>query len=388
MSQTSDWKQKANRENAKKSTGPKSAEGKEIASRNAYKHGFTAMKMTPGENFAETEEALRLWVSDLNPQNVQAHALAQASFEAKLRLDQITRAHHSITALRVRDVEKEGYDKIWNDQVFTTNRFKANPAAEYAVFRRSAPGIAHFLWILGRLETQLETNQWDEEANRTLMKIDGQIDGPTEPILAMHLKCFDTRKKLYAAFESARRTGGPTCDIAQAAEFSIEMQRDEFNAARDYIKTRINDRVTTLRREQIDANQALLDDLALKVDAAKFDPSKDGMLLERYIRERLRDFVKTTHEAIAACTPPKPKRGDVIESVPVNEAPPETKPTSQESASPPPEPPSPPESSPVSATLRISRNEPNNACSDDAGSEVVLPFTAALPVDVDPFDER
>ena len=45
---------KANRKNAKKSTGPKTAEGKEKVSKNAAKHGlFAAEAVITGENPAD-----------------------------------------------------------------------------------------------------------------------------------------------------------------------------------------------------------------------------------------------------------------------------------------------------------------------------------------------
>ena len=46
----------ANRENAKRSTGPRSAEGKYFSRRNALKHGLRADNIiTVGENKAEFE---------------------------------------------------------------------------------------------------------------------------------------------------------------------------------------------------------------------------------------------------------------------------------------------------------------------------------------------
>jgi hypothetical protein len=50
---------KANRQNARKSTGPKTAEGKATASKNAVKHGlFAAEAVIEGENQADYEAYL------------------------------------------------------------------------------------------------------------------------------------------------------------------------------------------------------------------------------------------------------------------------------------------------------------------------------------------
>jgi hypothetical protein len=48
---------KANRQNAQKSTGPKTDEGKAAASQNAVKHGLFAESVIKGENEAEYERA-------------------------------------------------------------------------------------------------------------------------------------------------------------------------------------------------------------------------------------------------------------------------------------------------------------------------------------------
>jgi hypothetical protein len=45
----------ANRKNAQKSTGPKTAEGKAAVSQNAVKHGLFAESVIKGENEAEYE---------------------------------------------------------------------------------------------------------------------------------------------------------------------------------------------------------------------------------------------------------------------------------------------------------------------------------------------
>src|SRR5260370_39968428 len=57
---------KANRQNARKSTVPRSAEGKFRASRNAGKHGLTAESVVlPNEDPAEYEARVQEWLGDL-----------------------------------------------------------------------------------------------------------------------------------------------------------------------------------------------------------------------------------------------------------------------------------------------------------------------------------
>ena len=61
---------KANRENAKKSTGPRTAEGKALVSLNALKHGLLAQDaVLPEEDPAEFDRQLRDLEHDLRPEN-------------------------------------------------------------------------------------------------------------------------------------------------------------------------------------------------------------------------------------------------------------------------------------------------------------------------------
>src|SRR5438067_12404571 len=63
---------RANRRNARKSTGPKSAEGKRIVSRNALVHGLRSQHfpVLPYENSAEYREFEEAMERDLYPQGI------------------------------------------------------------------------------------------------------------------------------------------------------------------------------------------------------------------------------------------------------------------------------------------------------------------------------
>ena len=68
----------ANRRNSLKSTGPKTAEGKAIASQNAVTHGlFARMPVIPGESEAEFQEYTEHWLEDLKPVGAMEEFLAE-----------------------------------------------------------------------------------------------------------------------------------------------------------------------------------------------------------------------------------------------------------------------------------------------------------------------
>ena len=73
---TTPAKRDANRQNARRSTGPKSAEGKARSSRNAVTHGLTA-RPAPGEPTEAYRANLAEWVADLRPRGIVERTLAE-----------------------------------------------------------------------------------------------------------------------------------------------------------------------------------------------------------------------------------------------------------------------------------------------------------------------
>ena len=67
----------ANRANAKRSTGPKTREGKKRSSGNAYKLGLTARLLLDGEDVAEFDRLRRQLVQDYKPQSTLAVELVE-----------------------------------------------------------------------------------------------------------------------------------------------------------------------------------------------------------------------------------------------------------------------------------------------------------------------
>ena len=80
----------ANRRNALKSTGPKTPEGKAIASRNAVTHGlFARMPVIPGENEAEFQAYTEHWLGDLKPVGPMEEFLAERIIGIAWRLRRV-----------------------------------------------------------------------------------------------------------------------------------------------------------------------------------------------------------------------------------------------------------------------------------------------------------
>ena len=83
---------KANRENAKKSTGPRTEEGKARVSLNALKHGLLAQDaVLPEEDPAEFDRQLRDLERDLRPENSLEFELVRQIADAQWRMRRLVR---------------------------------------------------------------------------------------------------------------------------------------------------------------------------------------------------------------------------------------------------------------------------------------------------------
>jgi hypothetical protein len=94
-SSSSEKRAAANRENAKKSTGPRTEAGKAASRRNAMTHGLTATRIlpldAPGEAPGAYEARLEFWFDDLQPRNVLEAAMIECACRSSWKLDRCAR---------------------------------------------------------------------------------------------------------------------------------------------------------------------------------------------------------------------------------------------------------------------------------------------------------
>jgi hypothetical protein len=87
---------KANRQNAQKSTGPKSDEGKAAVSQNAVKHGLFADSIVYGENLADYEAFHSKMFDELAPAGVVELVLAERAANLAWRLKRAERMQNQV----------------------------------------------------------------------------------------------------------------------------------------------------------------------------------------------------------------------------------------------------------------------------------------------------
>ena len=101
----------ANRKNAKKSTGPKTPEGKAKVAQNATKHGLTAISaVIKGESQEEYDAHKQSFLECLNPQDAIEDFLADRVVSLSWRLKRATRMQNQLQDAYIADHE---YDQKW-----------------------------------------------------------------------------------------------------------------------------------------------------------------------------------------------------------------------------------------------------------------------------------
>ena len=115
---STDKKTESNRNNAQKSTGPKSAAGKAIVSQNARTHGVLSRNLIiEGESQEEFSELLGLLVDEFQPVGLVEHALVERVGIALWRQRRLVRAESAEVSLnqqRFGDQQTEEVGKVLN----------------------------------------------------------------------------------------------------------------------------------------------------------------------------------------------------------------------------------------------------------------------------------
>ena len=144
---TSEARLRANRENAKKSTGPRTPEGKQRSSLNGTRHGILAQVIVlPKEDMDAYNKFTSEYAAALNPVGTVEIQLAHACADIQFRLHRISAAEHNLFAL--------GHEE--NGDNWNTGESESHAALTFAdTLRRSKDPIATITIYEQRLSRRL-----------------------------------------------------------------------------------------------------------------------------------------------------------------------------------------------------------------------------------------
>src|SRR5947209_1470448 len=136
--ETSSRRAESNRNNARMSTGPRTAEGKSGVSLNALKHGLTAATVVlPGENAEALQERVEAWKDDLRPRGAVEDYLVERAAVVSWQVDRADR----IIAARLTELMRYGpADRAVEDAdevADLARRLYWNPRGPLAVYPHS-----------------------------------------------------------------------------------------------------------------------------------------------------------------------------------------------------------------------------------------------------------
>lgn len=252
----------ANRQNAQKSTGPATDEGKQRSRGNALKHGLAGagvvMEREDDEGFAEK---LELYREHIGPADVLEEDLVRNMALASVRVERCRRQEFAELAGRKKRVMGEwraGKKKEVNELIA---RFKEEPALVVGKLERMTLGCEWLLDAWADVEGVLEkTGTWERGDLRFALALLGRMprgnhegDAVAEEWIAQH---------------RATQPDSASAGKAQAR-----------GAIRALIKKE-KERIARLRQEAWQGYEGL--ELAEQLDAVEVDTTQRGTLLLRY----------------------------------------------------------------------------------------------------------
>ncbi len=226
--QPSEARLRANRANAKKSTGPKTEAGKTRSCLNATRHGILSQVIhLPEEELNSYHEFTEQYVSSLNPVGMVETQLANSCADLQFRLHRLAAAEHNLFAI--------GHDEqgeLWNTghaeshaalTMAETLRQAANPLALLTLYESRLN--RRFLQTLQQLrniqQDRKEQEQQELEELQRIAAAHPQLAEKMEPAQFgfvcsnANWRLFHARKQLLPPTEPRKRT--PQRELKRAA---------------------------------------------------------------------------------------------------------------------------------------------------------------------------
>ncbi|MDX2037596.1 MAG: hypothetical protein SFX72_13165 [Isosphaeraceae bacterium] len=190
----------ANRENAKRSTGPRTPEGKAVSRTNALRHGLCAEVVPlPDEDPVALEADRRAFVEEIAPRGRMARRYAEQAYADFLRLIRFERAEDAAMLENVAGADREWLIAREQERRKAFATLAESPTVSVHILESSPEGCLELV------------DAWRGIAGRIQRREPLELEGEPRPIdlLALHRTARLRYKQLDRAYESGR-TANPS----------------------------------------------------------------------------------------------------------------------------------------------------------------------------------
>ena len=319
---TSEARIEANRRNARKSSGPKTDEGKKRSRLNALKHGLNATSETlldaaPNNPIgAEYEQTRQDWFERMKPDDPLEEALLDVACRSTWRLRKIGKAEDSATDQRIRHArsehirkQKDRVDALVYDLLFDpVARYEAPPhdperklpADPGPIIREIESMVEGVDWLLEKwdnLRFQLEdTGYWHFQEKFHIIRMlgrkteEGQLDKVVSDIL-MH--CHVAHPCTWDLFSEYFQGAMGTCNRVpyfRRVEEVMDRLPSDPEVSRTFLRNLMNSEVSRLQQLRPQLLAQAERDRAAAETKAFCDTSPESVLMDRYATNAARDL--------------------------------------------------------------------------------------------------
>ncbi len=306
MPVTSEARIKANLENCRKSSGPRSPEGKANSRKNGLKHGLSGAGVVLADCDApEVERRTEALLDQFDPQSTLGKLLIGNLATFSVRMERGAVEELAMSASRVRHaVETFDYERIDRaEALFDT--LPDDPRKHLRLLKRMPEGVDRLVEGWGELRgelTRLDGAKWDDSHEAMATSMLGFRPGQIGSARVEDLS-------------KAVRGEGSLADIGWCS-----LDREPGKVwARDRLVELIDEQIAALEKHRETLDVELIEmDRDEAPARASFDTSKDGTRFRRYASEASRLFFKTLkefHKAEAEAAE-RPARPEVPKPVP------------------------------------------------------------------------
>ncbi len=285
----------ANRENARKSTGPRTEAGKERSRANAYKHGLAGEGVAwPGEHQGQMRAFVEEQVAaePVPPRDARESQLLERIAMIAWQVDRAERAEEARVVIRASTAEEAEEERRDEEVSRLVGLIEAEPSRAVRGLLRTKHGCQ---WIIDSLQEMIDA----VDADWWLARFDDRLDALCAPAQPGRLRI--SRAKALALALGSAEYGAvwpngvpglePIREITNASQSEHErsrggIARQHYPAWRAELRSILERRLAEvrLRRDELAARPD--PGLTLAALASTFDDSVESERLRRYIRSR------------------------------------------------------------------------------------------------------